>query len=162
MLNEGQWFPSAEHTAVVGRFVERMIESASASQAAGKSTYVARTMLESKVAGTMDVSAQVVKPFNEAEFRSRFPGAWEHFQKVVEANKARVDVQPDHVPARRDAFGTPLSAVDFLPRDKIAWLGDLGFSSVEQIADMSDAQVQSLGRGAATWRKQAQGWLKRT
>lgn len=161
MLNEGQWFPSAEHSAVVGRFVERMIESASASVAAGKSTFVPRVLLESKVAGTPDVAAQIVKPFNEAEFRSRFPGAWEHFEKVREANTRTVDVQPDHVPMR-DGFGTPLSAVDFLPRDKIAWLSELGFSTVEQIAEMSDAQVQQVGRGAASWRKQAQGWLKRT
>ena len=161
MLNEGQWFPSSEHSSVVGRFVERMIESASASQAAGKSVHVPKLLLESKVAGTHDVSAQLVKPFNEAEFRSRFPGAWEHFDKVREANKARVEVQPEHLPAIEGA-GTPLHVVDFLPKNKLAWLAELGFTSVEQLAEMSDAQCQTIGHGSLSWRRNAQGWLKRT
>lgn len=159
---QDRWFPSAEHSSVVGRFIEKMVESASASQAAGKSTFVPKVLLESKVAGTHDVAAQLVKPFNEADFRSRFPGAWEHFQAEREANQARVALQPEHVPVRDPNGATPLGAVDFLPKDKISWLHDLGFTSVEQIAEMSDAQVQAVGRGAMSWRKAAQGWLKRT
>jgi hypothetical protein len=48
-----------------------------------------------------------------------------------------------------------------MPREKLAWLAELGFSTVEQIANMSDTTVQNL-KGAAKWRKQAQEFLKRT
>jgi len=35
----------------------------------------------------------------------------------------------------------------------------IGFSTVEQLADMSDEQVQSLGPGARNWRKKAKTLL---
>lgn len=148
------WFPSKEEGGVVGRIAEARAPDVKASDAAGKTIWKMVPVLLSKIPGQHDIASQAVKPHNKAELCARFPGAWERY----EAEKNMTAQQPAF-PVTLD--GTPLDKADFLPREKLAWLVTLGFSTVEQIADMSDATTQNI-KGASKWRKQAQEFLKRT
>lgn len=152
-----KWFPASESTLVVGRFIDVEVVDVKASELAQKNIYKTVPALESKVTGSHDTSVQAVKPFNKKELTERFPGAWDYYEehRIVEEVPAAVPV----IAAKR---GTPLAQAEFLPRDKLPWLEDMGFSTLEQIRDMSDSTVQNLGRGAMTWRKKAQEQLART
>jgi hypothetical protein len=57
--------------------------------------------------------------------------------------------------------GMPIAKADFIAREKISWLAMQGFNTVEQLAAMSDAQIQSMGHGARTWKKKAQQLLQK-
>ena len=151
-----KWFPAIESTAVVGRFIDVEVVDVKASEAAQKNVYRRVPALQSRVAGSNDISAQAVKAFNKAELIARFPNAWEYYEAH------REDDEPeDTVPVIRAAKGTPLHTADFLPRAKLAWLEAQGFSTVEQVRDMSDVTAQGI-RGALQWRKKAGEFLKRT
>lgn len=163
MLRE-QWFPSADDKAiVVGRFIDVETVNAAKSREENREVKMLRTALESKVAGSHDVSCQLVKPFNESQLKKRFPQAWAHY----EAQKRR---PPEEIEAERnapiilgaDTVGTALHKADFLGRAQMEKLAVQGFSTIEQLADMSDTQCQNIGHGAVTWRKKAQEFLRRT
>jgi hypothetical protein len=159
MLNKDQWFKAAESTSVVGRFVYAETVDVKASQEARKNVYKKVPVLQSKVPGqSQDISVQPVKAFNEKELRERFPGAWEHFEACNAEDGDKEDVEP----TVRAIKGTPLHLADFIPREKIRFLNEIGFSEIEQIRDMSDSVAQGLGRGAMKWRKQAAEFLART
>jgi len=159
-----QWFPSTDDKAiVVGRFVDVQTVDPVKSREMGEEQFMLRTALESKVAGSHDVSCQLVKPFNKAQLTKRFPHAWEFYQaqkarpaEEIEAERNAPLTIGDNVP------GTPLHKADFLGRGQMEKLAVLGFVTVEQLADMSDTQCQNVGHGAVTWRKKAQDFLKRT
>lgn len=152
-----KWFPAVESNQVVGRFIDVEVVDVKASELAQKNVYKKVPALQSKIAGSHDISVQAVKPFNKKDLMARFPGAWEHYEEN------RIEDEPEPiVPVIAAKKGTPLHAADFLPRDKQRWLEELGFSSVEQLRDMSDSTVQQLGRGALTWRKKAGELLMRT
>lgn len=154
------WFPSKEAGAnVVGQVSETKTIDIVESEKQKTSCWKMVPVLLSKIPGkSHDVSSQAIKPHNKAEICGRFPGAWEAY----EARKAQ-HVTGSVIPAAAVASmsGTPIDKADFLPRDKISWLITLGFTTIEQIAAMDDNTVQNL-RGAATWRKKAIEFLKRT
>lgn len=152
------WFPALESKNVVGRFIDLEYVDVAKSREAEKEVMATRPALESKVVGSTDISHQPVKPFNAKELRTRFPGAWEAY----EAAKASPEPEPEVRTLRQSIPGTPLDKSDFLPRDRMPWLYDQGVQTLEQLRDMSDAQVQNMGRGAAHWRKQAKAFLERT
>ena len=155
-MNFGErWFPASDGGNVVGRFSEAPKVDVKASEAAQKNVYVNVPILLSKFPGSVDVACQQVKPMNERDLVARFPDAWAYYQ----ASKAAPPMEND-IPAVTS--GTPLHLAEFIPRDKIAWLQTIGFSTVEQLAEMSDATVQNLSRGALGWRKKAQEFAKRT
>jgi hypothetical protein len=153
------WFPSVEDSRIVGRITEARTCDPVASEKAGKTMWKMVPVLESKIPGSLDVSAQAIKPHNRDQLCARFPGSWEYYEKSKEM-VASAPASP-FVPEGPAVSGTPLHTADFIPREKLAWLSELGFSTIEQIAEMSDMTVQNL-RGASKWRKQAQEFLKRT
>jgi hypothetical protein len=152
------WFPSKEDSSIVGRVSEAKTVDKPKSDIEGKTVWKMVPVLLSKVPGSQDVSSQAIKPHNKDQLCGRFPGSWEWYEK--EKSMVAAPVASPFVPAGA-ASGTPLHDADFMPREKLAWLAELGFSTVEQIANMSDTTVQNL-KGAAKWRKQAQEFLKRT
>jgi len=147
------WFPAIESQSVVGRFIEVEVVHPAKSREEGREVRIIRPALESKVAGSHDTSVQAVKPFNEKALQARFPGAWEHFEKTRGPAEKEQIVAP--------AVGTPLDRLDFIPREKLLWLKMQGFSTVEQIALMSDATMQNLGPGVRQWRKKATQLLQK-
>jgi hypothetical protein len=153
MARPDQWFPAFENgkksTLVVGRFVDGETVDVKASEVLKHNVYKSVPMLESKIVGSHDVSTQRVKEMNQDELTSRFPGAWEHYLEQKGS-------KPEPVIS---SSGVPIEELDFIPRQNCAWLRELGFTSAEQIRDMSDSVVQGLGRGAQTWRKKATEYL---
>jgi hypothetical protein len=143
-----------ESQQVVGRFIDIEIVDAAASHKEQRQIMKWVPALESKVAGSFDVAHQRVKPFNDKALQSRFPGAWEHYEK--EKAKAEANPVEDEAPS---IPGTPIDRLDFIPREKLVWLQMQGFSVVEQIATLSDAQMQTLGTGARNWKKKASQFL---
>lgn len=163
MLSE-VWFPAAESKNVVGRFVDvESVDAAKTREAEAKGepvpVMIRRPALQSKIVGSHDVSVQLVKPFNASALRSRFVGAWEHY----EAAKSRPAPVVEDVPLIEQTIpGTPLHKADFLPKDRVAWLALQGVQTIEQLRDLSDGVVQNMGRDVAQWRKKADAFLKRT
>jgi len=152
-----RWFASRESQSVVGRVSEAPKCMVAESKAAGRQVEVMVPVMESKVAGSADVAVQELKPVHDPnEFEkicARFPGAWEDYLQ-----RKGGDLAPKAVPQLN---GTPIDTVAFIPRAKVEWLKLTGFSTVEQIAEISDAQMQDLGTGARTWRKKAREQLGR-
>lgn len=159
MKERGKWFAAIEggkvSTTVVGRFVDVDAVDIKASELAKKSIYRQVPALESKIVGSHDISIQRVKDFNREELIARFPGAWEHYLEQKKEDEERAQTQDGAKPGH----GTPLEDLDFIPRQNLAWLRELGFTTAEQIRDMSDTVVQGLGRNALTWRRKAAQYL---
>lgn len=157
-LRKDMWFAGADSwSKVVGRFIDVEVTDIKASEIARRTVYKRVPALESKVPGSGDVSVSRVKDFNKKELTDRFPGAWEHY----ELHHAQ-DTAEDEIPVVLGVSGTPLHLADFIPRNAIPRLRDLGFSSLEQIRDMSDTTAQNIGHGAKAWRKKAGEFLART
>lgn len=157
-LRRDTWFAGAgSWSNVVGRFVDVEVTDIKASEVEQKTVYKRVPALESKVPGSSDVSVSRVKEFNKKDLTARFPGAWDHY----ELHHAQ-DTAEDEVPVVRGIAGTPLHKAEFIPRNAIPRLQDLGFSSLEQIRDMSDTTAQNIGHGAKAWRKKAGEFLART
>src|SRR5262245_47737693 len=150
-----QWFPARESNAVVGRVVEIEKPHAQKSRDAGYAVNILVPVMETKVLkDSSDVSHQEIKPHLQGEFNKitgRFPGAWEAYiasKGSVEAATTPTVLAPLN--------GTPIeNAASFLPKERVGYLKSIGFSTVEQLAEMSDTQMQSLGVGARSWRKKA-------
>ena len=150
-----KWFQCADGEGVVGRFVDAEVDDIAASEKAGKAIKKLVPGLESKIPGSNDVSFQRLKEsMNGKELRARFPGAWDYY----EANR---NVPEPAVPVVKGPSGTPLDASDFIERGRIPFLMEMGFSTVEQIAAMTDGVAQNI-RGAIQMRKKAQEFLART
>lgn len=145
-MSSDLWFPSSESQQVVGRFVDVESDNPAESRKQGKLVRMLRPALETKVVGSHDISVQVVKPFNELSLRTRFPGAWEHYEAKKKGSKP-VDIQP--------IDGIPIEDATFIGKEKMAWLKMQGLMTIEQLATLSDAQMQNLGHGARTWKKKA-------
>ena len=146
------WFPSADtkESRIVGRFVDLEKEYTTSD---GQKHRKVVTHLEHKVPGSSDISSSIVKPFNQAELIGRFPQAWKHYEET----KAKATIEPEPVPTaiEHGIKGTPIENLNFLGKDKLAYLKSMGFLVVEQIANMSDADCQNVGFAAKAWRKKA-------
>jgi hypothetical protein len=154
---EDKWFPNREDPRIVGRVAETRTCDRPASEAKGTTVWKMVPVMEAKIPGSIDVATQPIKPHNQKEICDRFPGAWEFYQ---EQKSGTAPPKPLLDPAA-PVIGTPLDKADFLPREKIALLITLGFSTIEQLAEMDDMRVQNL-KGSSRWRKQAIEFLKRT
>ncbi len=143
---DSRWFPAVESQQVVGRVIEVDKPWTAGSIEAKRQMYRKVPVLESKVAGQHDLAHQEIKEWNRDEICGRFPGAWEAYEASKGSAAPVVTAAPD---------GMPIDRADFVPRAKLAWLKDTGFQTVEQLANISDAQVQAMGTGASTWRKKA-------
>jgi hypothetical protein len=148
------WFPAKESQSVVGRVAEVEKLHPAKSRAAQKPVYIIVPVMESKVASSHDISHQELKEHNRDQICARFPGAWEYYEKQ-KASK------PKDEPQEIIFEGMPIAKADFIAREKLSWLSMQGFNTVEQLAGMSDAQIQEMGQGARTWRKKAQQLLQK-
>jgi hypothetical protein len=148
------WFPAKESQSVVGRVAEVEKLHPAKSRAAQKPVYIIVPVMESKVASSHDISHQELKEHNRDQICARFPGAWEYYEKQ-KASK------PKEEPQEIIFEGMPIAKADFIAREKISWLSMQGFNTVEQLAGMSDAQIQEMGQGARTWRKKARQLLQK-
>lgn len=152
-----RWFPARDSTSVVGRFIDVECDDPVASKKANKPVKMYRAVLQAKIAGSTDVSAQVVKDFNKEDFCERFPGAWEHYEKL----KATVDNGPD--PDMLGIKGTPVDEGNMFNNERIAWFKAQGIYTLEQVRDLSDTTIENMGRsggiGAKGWRKKAREYL---
>ena len=156
-MRKDAWFLGAgSWSKVVGRFVDVEVTDIKASETARKTIYKRVPALEHKTPGSQDNSFSRVKDFNRDELIERFPGAWDHYTE----NREQED--QDEVPVVHAVSGTPLHEADFIPKAAFPRLRDLGFSTLEQIAEMSDTTAQNLGHGSKAWRKKAQERLSRT
>lgn len=153
------WFPANEKDSkVVGRFIEIDTVNAAESRKQEREVLMRVLVLQSKVPGVSgDIAAQVVKPFNEKQLRERFPQAWETYH----LRKAVAEQTPPPVPTSvaHGIKGMPIEEASFLGKDKLTFMKEQGFLTIEQVADMSDMQCQNLGFGAKAWRKKAKEQL---
>lgn len=151
-----RWYPAVESQAVVGRVIEMEFLHPAKSREAGQEVYIMVPVLESKIAsGSTDVAHQYLGHLPETErdtICKRFPGAWEAYM----AKKAAKPGEDVELPGIK---GTPIDKADWVAREKLAWLKLQGFSTVEQLAALSDHQFQSLGHGSRTWAKKAKQYL---
>lgn len=152
-----EWFPAAESQAVVGRVVDVEKIHPAMSREKGQAVYIMVPVMEAKVLkDSADVSHQELKPHNREQICARFPGAWDAYMAKKAAN-ARPIEEPEILPPLN---GTPIDQAKHIPKEKIAWLKTIGFSTLEQVAEMSDAQVQSFGPGVRGWRTKTRQQLK--
>jgi hypothetical protein len=156
------WFRSVEkeHGGVVGRIADSDCYDRAASEKAGTTVYKKVPVLLSKIPGSHDVSSQAIKPHNKETLCKRFPGAWEAYEKEKAERERLAKANGQEEPAV--LTGTLLAEADFIPRGQLPRLHSMGFSTVEQLASMSDMVVQNMGRGALSWRKKAKEFLQRT
>lgn len=148
------WFPARESQSVVGRIADVEKLHAAKSREAKRPVFIMVPMMHAKVAGSHDISTQEIKEHNREEIAARFPGAWEAYLK----EKGGKVGEPEEVP---DINGMPIDKADFIAREKLAWLKLQGFSTVEQLAAITDSQMQALGPGARTWAKKAKQLLQK-
>jgi uncharacterized protein YjiS (DUF1127 family) len=146
------WFRAVDSQNVMGRVVEVDKVHAAQSREARREITFKQPVMESKVAGSSDISHQQIKEWNKKEICGRFPGAWEAY----EASKATSRPIQDFNPA---PDGMPIDKAEFIPASKREWLKMTGFSTVDQLADMTDHQIQDLGPGARAWKKKARELL---
>lgn len=146
------WFRAVDSQNVMGRVVEVDKVHAAESRQAGREITFKQPVMESKVAGSSDISHQQIKEHNKKEVCGRFPGAWEAYEE----SKATQRPMAEFIPA---PDGMPIDKADFIPAAKREWLKMTGFSTVEQLAEMTDHQIQDLGQGARTWKKKAKELL---
>jgi hypothetical protein len=157
MLQE-KWFQHKDGGNVVGYVGEARSIDMKASEEAGKTMWKMVPVMYHKVAGHHDVSHTPIKPHNKDNICNQFPGAWEFYQaqRAEAAPKDAGLVSPETV-----IKGTLLDKADFIPRTQMAFLVTMGFSTIEQLAGMSDTVAQGL-KGGVQMRKKAQEFLKRT
>lgn len=146
------WFRAVDSQNVMGRVVEVDKVHAAQSREARREITFKQPVMESKVAGSSDISHQQIKEWNKKEICNRFPGAWEAYEASKAASRPAEEFTqtPD---------GMPLDRADFIPASKREWLKSTGFNVVEQLAEMSDHQIQDLGPGARVWKKKAKELL---
>lgn len=77
--------------------------------------------------------------------KRRFPRHWAHFQQYQNA---------------APVMGTPLAEWAAVSRSQADNLKVVGVMTVEQLADLTDAQIQRIGMGGEQLRRKAQAWLK--
>lgn len=152
------WFPVDGSKSVVGRFVDTEIE---VTQADGSKRIFKRPALEAAVAGktSTDVSFQLVKDHEKAKIVARCPLGWAHYEKLKAAPPP-----VEAVPLLSDLGmkGTPIEAGALAcswNNDRITWFKSQGIYTCEQVAELSDAVCQSMGKGAVGWRKKANAFL---
>lgn len=153
-MQTDRWFPQKGAPGVVGRVVEMEKPHPAKSRDENRPVHIMVAALQTRVLkDSSDVSFKELKPHNKDQILADYPGAWEYYvaSKGAEFGK-EVEVPP--------IKGMSIDKADYIPREKLAGLKLLGFSTVEQLAEMSDEQVGSLGPGARSWRKKAQVLLK--
>lgn len=147
--------PNTPNSKVVGMFVDETHEY---TNRVGEKCERTVTILRHKVPGSQDISASLVKDNPDgSKIKKEWAKAWE----LYETKKARAVTAPPPVPTATEfgIRGTPIEEADFIGKDRLASLKAQGFTTMEQLRDMSDAICQSVGFGAKSWRKKANEYL---
>ncbi len=153
-----RWFPSIDSTTVVGRVIDVECDVPETRNKSGEKLTEYRPVMQSKVTGSDDISAQAIKPHNEKELKKRFPGAWEHYQAQRDALERGTQVVEPPIK------GTPIEEGELFNNERIAWFKLQGFYTMEQVAAISDTTIENMGRsgsiGGRDWRKKAKRYLE--
>lgn len=147
--------PNTPNSKAVGRFVD--IHDEYTNREGTKCERIVTVLLH-KVPGSQDVSSNLCKDNPDgAKLKKEWSAAWELYAKT----KAKEASQPPAIPTATEfgIKGTPIEEADFIGKDRLTYLKHQGFLTLEQLRDMSDAQCQSVGFGAKSWRKKANEYL---
>lgn len=123
----------ADNEKVLVRFWEDSWKNAAESSKAGRDVFDTVTWCEIKVPGERDTVTGPVHKM-QPDPRLRFPAAWAAYQK---------DNSTEGI------VGTPLKEVAWLSRGEVETLKAAGLRTLENLADLNDANVTSLPGGLA-------------
>lgn len=137
-MSRDRWFAAATEKNVMGRFEYYDQLDIMASKAADEKKYKQIIVCRTKVAGDQDENVLPVRDHNRAWLINRFPDAWKSFQGEVVEHK-----------------GTPLTELGMSEERVMAFQINAVYS-VEQVAELSDAQCEKVGFGTRTLRQKAQ------
>lgn len=142
--------PNTANSKVVGMFIDETHEYTNREGVTCERTV---TVLRHKVPGSNDVSASLCKDNPDgAKLKKEWAKAWE----LYETKKAKAATQPVPIPTATEfgIKGTPIEEADFIGKDNLAKLKLMGFLTLEQLRDVSDATCQGMF-GMKSWRKKA-------
>lgn len=126
------------------RFYKKAVHDKKASLEAGMPKCVVRDFVEILTPG--DRTNIVDRPARD-EDRARFPKQWAAYQNNV---------------SQEAAAGMPLSAWGHLSAERVEWYRFYKVSTVEQLADLSDAAFANLDPGSRKESEAARGFLSAT
>lgn len=162
MSESGQWYQQRGSRSVTGRFVVIQTVHGLRSREAGHTVWVDSVGLETKIAGSRDISVQLVKPHNVAELAALYPEAYEAFgrdQMDAIWSDATGPAAPAEIEVLPADDATPLTDLKGVGRERAAAWNDRGILSVEMLADLADARTDDLG--LHEWRLKARRHLGR-
>ena len=144
------WFPATNEPNVIGRVVMIKRINVPESKKQRKEVYMDFPAIEHKIAGlTGDVSYALIKeetdPDNADHWIRRFSQAWDAF-KGTQSNISQ---------------GMPLEQFTELPEGIVKALIARDMTTVEQLANASDATCEALGSGMRKYRTAARAFLRR-
>ena len=146
-------FPcNTKNSKAVGYFTDETFEFTNSKGEKVTRTY---TMLKHWVPGVSgDFSSTPCKDNEDGyKLRKEWSQAWEHYQKEKAVDTPVAPQIPTAV--EYGIKGTPIEELTFLGKDQLARLKALGFTTAEQLADMSDTACNNVGFGAKDWRRKA-------
>jgi hypothetical protein len=163
MESEDLWFPVDGGNRVVGRFIDHSFDHTNSD---GTKRVVNTTLFQHKVsANSADIAHDQVKAHTKAYLVGRCPQGWAHYEKLKASQESGgpgvgmgVGVSAKDVGIK----GTPIEDAALhcgWNNDRLRWFKQQGMMTVQQVADLSDADCQGLGRGAVGWRKKAKEYL---
>lgn len=124
------------------RFFTKNVENKLESEAKGRPVFKEKVYIEIRVAGKRD--PQACRPVTHAD-KQRFPQHWEAYEKRTEP----------------PTEGMPLMEWALISRSQAEELAFLNIKTVEQLASVTDTNLQSF-RGGYALRERAQKWLEKT
>lgn len=124
------------------RFFTKNVENKLESEKQGRPVFKEKVYIEIRVAGKRD--AQACRPVTHAD-KQRFPEHWAAYEKRAEP----------------PTEGMPLMEWGLISRSQAEELSFLHIKTVEQLASVTDTNLQSF-RGGYALRERAQKWLEKT
>lgn len=128
-----------EKDACIPSFYLKAVQHKASSRREGRPIHVNREYVKILIPGQRDT---VDRPVQEAD-KSRWPAAWERFVKNQEQHD-----------------GTPLEQWRYLNPAQVANLKSSNVFTIEELAAVSDGNLQNLGMGARDLRDRARQHLK--
>jgi hypothetical protein len=122
------------------RFFKQAVQNAKKSEEEKRPVFEDRDYIEIKVAG--NAREVFIGPVND-QHRKRFPIEWKMYQDGQAPSKT----------------GTPITQWNYLTPSQVAMLQSLHIQTVEDIASLSDMNLQQVGMGAQKLRQEARSYL---
>ena len=144
------WFPpNTANSKIVGRFEDHTQEWVDST-----GTRRSRTLpvLYHKAPASLDVSSTTCKDNADgAKLKKEWAQAWAYYEKCKAAGPAAPAIP---TATEFGIKGTPIEEADFIGKDRLAFFKSMGFTTLEQVRDMSDGVAQNI-MGAKMMRKKA-------